>query len=248
MGKNNELDNITYPVYKKLVKRASVVYPVDNISNMSDNDINNLKAGDVVVKKTGNQRHAYIVSYKEDKQGICLTYVDGSGYMETISYDYTGGHWVYNSKDVTQAQTQANVDSRVEALVEGGTLDNAKPIYCHPILIRKSNLSLMLTCLIFNNSPTEFNLTTFKQWIDDTTNSLPDNATLRIMISGSFVADNKLAIASYFYKLKSNGQYGLGGQCVSENATAGEAFVQSNIFNDVIPSDSSFYDGVNKIN
>lgn len=109
MGKNNELDNITYPVYKKLVKRASVVYPVDNISNMSDNDINNLKAGDVVVKKTGNQRHSYVVSYKEDKQGICLTYVDGSGYMETISYDYSDGHWVYNSKDVFNGATKEDV-------------------------------------------------------------------------------------------------------------------------------------------
>ena len=87
------------PVYYKL--------PVSsNMEQLSDGLLNSLKVGDVVQKKTGNQKHCYIVSYKEEKKGICLTYVDGSGYMETISYDYTGGHWVYNSKDVTQAQNK----------------------------------------------------------------------------------------------------------------------------------------------
>ena len=73
---------------------------VSNITALTDEQINELKAGDVVVKKTGNQKHSYRVSYKEDNTGICLTYVDAS-IAETVSYDYTGGHWVYNSTDVT---------------------------------------------------------------------------------------------------------------------------------------------------
>lgn len=73
---------------------------VSNITALTDDQINELKAGDVVVKKTGNQKHSYRVSYKEDNTGICLTYVDAS-VSETVSYDYTGGHWVYNSTDVT---------------------------------------------------------------------------------------------------------------------------------------------------
>lgn len=84
------------PVYYKL--------PVSsNMQQLSDGLLNSLKVGDVVQKKTGNQKHCYIVTYKEEKHGICLSYID-CGYMETISYDYTNGHWVYNSKDVCEVQ------------------------------------------------------------------------------------------------------------------------------------------------
>ena len=73
---------------------------VEDIENMTTEQINGLKAGQFVVKKTGDQKHTYIVSYKEDEQGICLTYTDASC-VETISYDYTEGEWVFNSKDIT---------------------------------------------------------------------------------------------------------------------------------------------------
>ena len=39
-----------------------------------------------------------MVSYKKDDTGMCLTYADAS-VVETQSYDYTEGHWVYNSED-----------------------------------------------------------------------------------------------------------------------------------------------------
>lgn len=87
------------PVYYKL--------PVSsNIQSLSDDLLNSLRVGDVVQKKTGNQKHCYIVTYKEEKKGICLTYTDASS-VETISYDYTGGHWVFNSKDVTSLENIA---------------------------------------------------------------------------------------------------------------------------------------------
>lgn len=73
---------------------------VDNITSISDEILNKLQAGDVVVKKTGNQKHTYIVTYKEENQGICLTYLDAS-VVETQSYDYIDGAWVYNSQDKT---------------------------------------------------------------------------------------------------------------------------------------------------
>ena len=82
--------NILVPAY----------YETTNIASLSDTFINKLKSGDVVVKKTGNQRHSYRVSYKEKNQGICLTYTDAAT-AETVSYDYVDGHWVYNSTDVT---------------------------------------------------------------------------------------------------------------------------------------------------
>ena len=72
---------------------------VTNIQSMSDDLLNSLKAGDIITKETGNMKHTYIVTYKEENHGICLSYF-ASGYIETISYDYVDGHWVYNSKDV----------------------------------------------------------------------------------------------------------------------------------------------------
>jgi len=54
----------------------------------------------IVKTKEGDHilSHAYICTYKEDKAGICLSYFDASG-IETVSYDYTDGAWVYNSTD-----------------------------------------------------------------------------------------------------------------------------------------------------
>ncbi len=83
---------------------------ITNIQSLTDEQINELKAGDIVLKKTGEQTHAYIVSYKEEGQGICLTYADAT-YLETISYDYVDGNWVYNSKDSTVVASKDYVDS-----------------------------------------------------------------------------------------------------------------------------------------
>jgi len=69
-----------------------------NIKEMSDAQLNALKVGDSVVKITGNLSHCYVVSYKENYHGICMTYC-AAGLVETQSYDYTEGHWVYNSED-----------------------------------------------------------------------------------------------------------------------------------------------------
>lgn len=75
---------------------------VENIENISSETLNKLKAGDIVAKKTGNQWHAYIVSYKGNGagEGLCLTYTDAS-VVETVSYDRSGDGWVYNSTDVS---------------------------------------------------------------------------------------------------------------------------------------------------
>ena len=84
-----------------LVENAPLMVEVSNINSISSDICNSLRCGDLVIKKTGNQKHCYRVSYKEEKQGLCLTYVDAS-LVETVSYDYTGGNWVYNSTDSTQ--------------------------------------------------------------------------------------------------------------------------------------------------
>ena len=86
---------------KKIISELSGdLIEVKNIKQLSDEECNGLKVGDIVAKKTGEQYHCYIVTFKQDKGGLCLSYFDASC-IETQSYDYTEGHWVYNSEDKT---------------------------------------------------------------------------------------------------------------------------------------------------
>ena len=70
-------------------------------------------------------------------------------------------------------------------LIESGLIENAKPIYCHPIVIYIDDVSrtMRVTCLIFNNSATPFTLNTLKTWFDNLVAST--NARARIMASGA---------------------------------------------------------------
>ena len=77
----------------------------EEIESLPSEVLEQLDCGDFIIKKTGNMKHRYFVSYKEDGVGICFTYV-ACGYIETISYDKVDGVWVFNSKDVWQAQSE----------------------------------------------------------------------------------------------------------------------------------------------
>lgn len=79
---------------EKMPKR----FEVEDIENISGDILDELKCGDIVAKKTGDQKHSYHVSYKEEGKGICLTYDDATT-VETVSYDCVDGVWEYNSTD-----------------------------------------------------------------------------------------------------------------------------------------------------
>jgi len=86
----------------RMLVQGVAKFETSGITTMGDEELDAIKCGDIIVKKTieGDHvlSHAYICTYKEDKAGICLSYFDASG-AETVSYDYTEGHWVYNSTD-----------------------------------------------------------------------------------------------------------------------------------------------------
>ena len=71
---------------------------VENIKAIPSSVLEDLNCGDIVVKNENGNKHAYVVTYKEHHQGICLTYVDAS-MCETQSYDYVTDTWTYNSED-----------------------------------------------------------------------------------------------------------------------------------------------------
>lgn len=85
----------------KNIVRPLCSFEVDNIKAIPGEIIDQLKCGDVVVKRTVEDgkvlHHAYIVTHRQ-ATGICLSY-NTTGYSETQSYDYIGGQWVYNSED-----------------------------------------------------------------------------------------------------------------------------------------------------
>ena len=133
-------------------------------------------------------------------------------------------------------------DLSVSGAINGEENPSVKPIYCHPIVITYSSPQIRVTCLIFNNDPTPFTLSTFKDWIDDLYTKIGD--TIRIMMSGAYYlsGDNHVLIASYFFKGVTN--YGISGLI----ETGASESVSNINFNSVFPADCSFTDGVNKIN
>lgn len=84
---------------------SNAMYEVANedIESLPQELLEDLDCGDTIIKRTGNMKHCYWVSYKEAGVGICIS-TCACGYMETISYDFTDGQWVFNSKDVWQAE------------------------------------------------------------------------------------------------------------------------------------------------
>ena len=107
----------------------STIYEVSNITSINKSILNEIKAGDLVRKKTGNQKHTYVVTYKEDNVGICLTYIDAST-VETVSYDRSGSTWVYNSTDkydFDKSKVVANPTlAGTEALLTALEINNTK--------------------------------------------------------------------------------------------------------------------------
>ena len=103
-GQYNQLDlsNVVPAILRDLVG-AAIGVEVEDITDIDGSVLDALSCGDKVIKVTGKQKHAYIVSYKGDGvgEGITLTYADAEG-TETVSYDYTESGWAYNSTDKGQ--------------------------------------------------------------------------------------------------------------------------------------------------
>ena len=103
-GQGNQVDcgGALGQLLKTAIAR-SVAAEVDDIEKMHEIPglLDSLEVGDKVVKKTGNDRHLYLVTYKATTGGgMCLTYADASN-VETVAYDRTESGWDFNSTDQT---------------------------------------------------------------------------------------------------------------------------------------------------
>lgn len=98
----NEADSTKASFIKNKPEIINIIrIEVSDITALTDEQLDALTPGSIVVKITGNQKHTYIVSYKGEGvgEGICISY-NAAGYGETVSYDRTESGWAYNSTDV----------------------------------------------------------------------------------------------------------------------------------------------------
>ncbi len=87
------------PTILSALVSAATPTEVDDITALTDAQLDALEVGAKVAKKTGTAKHLYVVSYKDaENGGLCLTYTDAST-VETVSYDHTESGWAYNSTD-----------------------------------------------------------------------------------------------------------------------------------------------------
>ncbi|MBO7731982.1 MAG: hypothetical protein J6S67_05500 [Methanobrevibacter sp.] len=127
-------------------------------------------------------------------------------------------------------QLEEIANARVESLVEGGTLENAQPIYFHPVTLTGTNTRVSL--IILNNSATPFTKTSLKQFMLNLSDA-------RFLISGYFNKDNVSYVTSYI--LIDSGEIKLTGLNLASNT---DTVLTIDIENDF----TSLNDGVNKIN
>ena len=161
---------------EEMIAKGQVALVVGNVKELNDKQCEKIQCGDVVVKTTDNQKHAYIVTYKENGVGLCLSYFDASC-VETQSYDYTDGHWVYNSQDLTTFADLGHTDAEVKALAKdevesasSGTIQDAlgldssgnlvkgsvsggSKLYKHYISITNNNVGQYIILISDDNTP-----------------------------------------------------------------------------------------------
>ena len=228
---------------KKMKTRSNMplfVVECDNVKTLSNAQIDLLRCGDYLVKKDASGEHAYKVTFKSDT-GMCITYHDAS-VIETQSYDKVDGIWTYNGEDKTKnlldVPTQDEVEDTIKDLVEGGTMNNAKPIYCHPVYVcitKTANRILTFTCLIFNNDSTAFTKASFYEWLSQFFTNYPSAS---IMASGYM----NLLPASRIKYYASN----IALETINSGATNNDYW--SITLGDMTDETTVFNDGVNKIN
>ena len=136
-------------------------------------------------------------------------------------------------------QIEEIADSEVKSLVEGGTLENAKPIYYHPIVVRNSSGENRgyVSFLILNNSTEELNTASkLKTAISNFSRIAP--------LSGAIWnnTEEKILVVGYAFK-SGNAFYCLG--LYSDGTPEDSSSVSLTTF---IDNAESIADGINKIN
>ena len=125
--------------------------------------------------------------------------------------------------------------------IEAGTIENAKPIYVHPLDIRGDNFSIC--CFVFNNDPEPLTKDSFVDWMDSLFEVVGD--AIRVLASGGCNAGGSVYPAIFVIRRASTDPNLFGINFRTESGNANINFTDSATFKAGI---TVFNDGVNKIN
>lgn len=131
---------------------------------------------------------------------------------------------------------QGSTAQIVKSMVESGALDNAKPIYCHPINLYSNTLPANMSALILSNDPEP--LDTWAK-VKAAIAQFVETGNARLVTTGAAVLTGTLVVASCIIYRTSDQTYSLQGIDVTSLG-----------LRDVGITSESFtvYDGVNKVN
>ena len=104
---------------------------VKNIEQLTDAQCDELQCGDIIVKQTGEQKHAYKVAYKKDDE-MALVYCDYHN-VEEVYYEKnsTGWHWV--STEINPIDKYQNVEE-----AQSGTIVSALGLDSNGKLVKET--------------------------------------------------------------------------------------------------------------
>lgn len=210
---------------KALTGVLPVAYDPDGFYYIDEDDMDGLESG------------AYkLVNEEEGVISVFFFFQETKEYFTSIGSDLYKGQYV--SGDL--AFTSSNAFDPI-AQIQAGNVENAKPIYCHPVYFYKSKEYRAMS-LIFTNSPTPFTPTTLADWIDDLYSQVSD--AIRIILNGGFKDSNDdWCVATHFGK-NTTGFYFSGITMSGGNSSFSGLTKQQ--FIDIVTE--GFADGVNKIN
>lgn len=157
--------------------------------------------------------------------------VDEIRVVSTTTEIYAGG------KILSIGSTNVSVTS------DAYSVANAKPIYCHPIILRDDGtgtIRVRLTGLIFNNDSTAFTKSSFYQWLKDL---MVINPSAKILINGVYFDGTNSVITSYLNYNTSTLKTNIVGLLAD-----GSIGTKTDDFENIFPASIIFEDGVNKIN
>ena len=136
--------------------------------------------------------------------------------------------------------SEGQLEGLIKEQVEGGTLENAKPMYFHPVVLVKSttpNKCQLTFTIINNNSEAYDTFAKLKAYMVSVAEAI--NSTARFVCNGSIVNDDSVFIIANCLDVTKAGRMTIQGQ----DATGGfvTCYIEEITF-------SAVADGVNKIN
>lgn len=143
------------------------------------------------------------------------------------------------SNEVVEEQLleDGEIDTAVKSLITGGTLENAKPIYCHPLELY-SDYNFILTALVFNNSNTAIDT-----WakLKEVIHNFGSETYNRLLVSGGIQVGGVVYIASEIIEDVAQSKFFVNAVNASDGSISTSTIEITN-------ASMSVVDGLNKIN